>query len=119
MKKVLAITLLAFTLALVNCKDKSTEDPAHETLNKSLMVNKYWKTTSGITLSHYFRSDGKYCLPDGVSEEGTWKWLNNSDSLEIVETTFGRGVWYAEYCSETELKLRLSGNKNGYIFTKQ
>ena len=55
MKKILAITLLALTLALVNCKDKSTEDPAPaKTLNKSLMVNKYWKTTTGVPLDHYF-----------------------------------------------------------------
>ena len=119
MKKVLAITLLALTLALVNCKDNSTTDPTPKTLNKILMVNKYWKTTAAPILSHYFRSDGKYCLPDGISEEGTWQWLNNSDSLEVVETTFGRTVWYVEYCTDTELKMKGKGDKYGYVFTKQ
>lgn len=119
MKKVLAITLLALTLALVNCKDNSTTDPTPKTLNKILMVNKYWKTTAAPILSHYFRSDGKYYLPDGISEEGTWQWLNNSDSLEVVETTFGRTVWYVEYCTDTELKMKGKGDKYGYVFTKQ
>lgn len=119
MKKIVSITLLALTLALVNCKNKSTEDPTPKTLNKSLMVNKSWKGTIGTAeIMHYFRSDGKYCLPDGVSEEGTWQWLNNSDSLEVVETTFGRSVWYVEYCTDTEMKMKVS--KGDYkIYTKQ
>ena len=118
MKKVLAITLMALTLALVNCKDKTTEDPAPKTLNKSLMVNKYWKTTTGVPLDHYFRSDGKICSSDGQMVFGTWAWLNNSDSLEKVDATLGSSVWYAEYCTDTELKMKVS--KGDYkIYTKQ
>ena len=119
MKKIIAITLVALSLALVNCKDKSNDDPEPaKTLNKSLMTNKYWKTTNGITLSHYFGSNGKCYLPDGITESGTWQWLNNSDSLEKVETNFGRTVWYAEYCTETELKMKISKG-DWKIFTKQ
>ncbi len=119
MKKILAITLLALTLALVNCKDKSTEDPAPaKTLNKSLMVNKYWKTTTGVPLDHYFRSDGNICSSDGQMVFGTWAWLNNSDSLEKVYTSSGRSVWYAEYCTDTELKMKVSKG-DWKIYTKQ
>jgi hypothetical protein len=120
-KKVVALSLVALTLALVNCKDKTddTTEPA-KTLNKSLITNKYWKTTSGTVLSHYFRSDGKYCLPDGINVEGTWNWINNSDTMLIDEpTTTGKVKWIAEYCTETELKMRIGTEKNGYIFTKQ
>jgi hypothetical protein len=120
-KKVVAISLVALTLALVNCKDKTddTTEPA-KTLNKSLITNKYWKTTSGIVLSHYFRSDGKYCLPDGINVEGTWNWINNSDTMLIDEPAIsGKVKWIAEYCTETELKMKVSGGLDWYIFTKQ
>lgn len=83
------------------------------------MVNKYWKTTSVIKLSHYFRSDGKICLPDGVSEIGTWAWLNNSDSLEKVDATLGCSVWYVGYCTETEMALGFKRNNKEFVFTKQ
>ena len=110
---------MALTLALVNCKDNSTNDPApSKTLSKSLIVNKYWKTTSGVPLDHYFRSDGKICSSDGQMVFGTWAWLNNSDSLEKVDATLGRSVWYAEYCTDTELKMKLSKSV-WFIYTKQ
>lgn len=120
MKKVLAIALLALTLALVNCKDKGTTDPTPtKTLNKSLMVNKYWKTTTGIPLDNYFRSDGKICSSDGQMVFGTWAWLNNSDSLEKVDATLGRSVWYVGYCTETEMALGFKRNNKEFVFTKQ
>lgn len=120
MNKLIAITLVALTLAFVNCKDKSTDtDPTPaKTLNKSYFTNKYWKCTSP-PLSYYFRSDGKLCYPDGVTVDGTWKWLNNSDSLETDESIIGKIVWHAEYCTETEMKMRMSNDKYGYVFTKQ
>ncbi len=116
MKKVLAIALLALTLALVNCKDNSTADPEPaKTLNKSLMVNKYW--VSSLT-DHYFRSDGKYCAPDGIMEFGTWKWLNNSDSLEIVDGT-GTDIWYVKYCTDNEMSAKPGKQGSYLIFTKK
>jgi hypothetical protein len=120
MKKLFAISLFMLTLALVNCKDESTDDPTPaKTLNKSLMVNKQWKTTIGSNVvRHYFRSDGKCCLPDGTTELGTWQWLNNSDSLEEVDATLGRTVWYVEYCTDTEMKMKLS-KSDWKIYTKQ
>jgi hypothetical protein len=120
-KKVVAISLVALTLALVNCKDKTddTTEPA-KTLNKSLITNKYWKTTTGLPLDHYFKNDGTYCYPDGQTSQGTWKWLNNSDTMEINTLVPSRKVkWIAEYCTETELKMIVSGGSDWYIFTKQ
>ncbi|MFM9946136.1 MAG: hypothetical protein ACKVQB_12980 [Bacteroidia bacterium] len=119
-KKLITIILVAFSLYLVNCKDKGTDDPEPaKTLNKSLMTNKYWKTTTGTPLDHYFRSDGMYTSQDGQIVVGTWKWLNNSDSLEVDMSVTGKVVWHAKYCTETELSMRLSGDTYWYIFTKQ
>ena len=117
MKKILAITLLALNFALVNCKDNSTTDPEPaKTLNKSLMTDKYWVSSQ---TSFYFRSDGKYCGPDGIKEFGTWQWLNNSDSLEIIKTSSGRIVWYVKYCTEKELSAKNGIGASYIIFTKQ
>lgn len=116
-KKLIAITLLALSFVLVNCKDKSGDDPEPaKTLNKSLLTNKNW-VCEGIT-SHYFRSDGIYCNSDGTMEFGTWKWLNNSDSLEINKDGIGRYVWYVKYCTETEMSAR-NGNDPYLVFKKQ
>lgn len=118
-KKIIAIALIAISLALVNCKDNSTTDDPEptKTLNKSLMVNKYW-VCPGVT-SFYFRSDGKYCLPDGITEDGTWNWMNNSDSLEINKSGTGRFVWYVKYCTETEMSAKNGVGASYKIFTKQ
>jgi hypothetical protein len=119
--KLIALTLVAFSIVLVNCKDKSGDDTEPtKTLNKSLITGKYWKMNTAPNFGHYFGSDGKYYLPDGVTEYGTWMWLNNSDSMEIDKpSTTGKSVWYVEYCTETELKMRQSGEPNGLIFYKQ
>ena len=118
MKKVLAITLLALTLALVNCKDNSTTDPEPaKTLNKSLIVDKDWKSANP-PFSFYLRSDGKSCGAKGINVYGTWQWLNNSDSLESVDGT-GRNVWYVKYCTETEMSAKPGKQGSYVIFTKQ
>ena len=121
MKKLITITLLALSLALVNCKDKGTDPEPDKTLNKSLITGKYWKMNTPPNFGHYFGANGKYYLPDGITEFGTWKWLNNSDSMEIIIPQLSsEEIWYAVYCTETELKMRLgNADKNGKIFYKQ
>ena len=121
MKKLFAISLFMLTLALVNCKDKSTDDPTPaKTLNKSLFTNKHWNVVQGSnSISHYYRNDGNYCSTDGQLVLGTWQWLNNSDSLETVEPSFGRAVLYVEYCTDTEMKMKISNTGAWKIYTKQ
>ena len=120
MNKLIALTLVAFSIVLVNCKDKSTDPEPTKTLNKSLITGKYWKTKTPPILGFYFGSDNKLYLPDGKTEDGTWMWLNNSDSMEVdIPSTSGKTVWHVDYCTETELKMGQSGNPTGYIFYKQ
>ncbi len=118
MKKLFAISLFVLTLALVNCKDESTDDPTPaKTLNKSLLTNKYW--SSGL-FSHYFRSDGNYCGKDGKIVIGTWNWVNNSDTLAVDYSGITDDeLWQVEYITETEMKATIVGDKSYEIFTKQ
>ncbi|MFM9945158.1 MAG: hypothetical protein ACKVQB_07990 [Bacteroidia bacterium] len=93
MQKLIAATLVFLSLYLVNCKDNGTDDPEPaKTLNKSLIVDKDWKSTNP-PYGFYLRSDGKYCGSKRKNVFGTWQWLNNSDSLEIVDLTVPRQVW--------------------------
>lgn len=119
-KKIIAIALIAISLALVNCKDNSTTDdpePA-KTLNKSLMVNKSWSCAT-FPVGFYFRSDGNACGPSGTTVLGTWQWLNNSDSLALDYDGSSRQIWYVKYCTETEMSAK-NGKQGSYlIFTKQ
>ena len=123
MNKLIALTLVAFSLVLVNCKDKSGDDPEPtKTLNKSLITGKLWKMNTAPYFDHYFGSDGIYYSDMGITPFGSWKWLNNSDSMEIeIPQLSSKTVWYVNYCTETELKMRASGNPvgSGYIFYKQ
>lgn len=117
-KKLIAITLLALSFVLVNCKDNNDPEPA-KTLNKSLITDKYWKATT-TPLDHYFRKDGMYTSQDGQIVIGTWQWLNNSDSMEIdIPTISGKTTHHVEYCTETELKIRAGSDKFGTVFYKQ
>jgi len=90
---------LAFTYA---CKEKTTTDPTPtKTLKKELMYNKVWYAQSGH--KHEFKDNGVYKGPGG-----TWKWLNNSDSMLIKPSEFEtEKIWYFKSCSEHEMECSL------------
>lgn len=116
-KKIIAIALIALSHALVNCKDNSTTDPEPaKTLNKSLITDKYWSDGSS---GFYLRKDGKSCGTDGVDVFGTWQWLNNSDSLEIIDFGTGTEIWYIKYCTEAEMSAKLGFRGSYLLFTKK
>ncbi len=89
---------LAFTYA---CKEKTTTDPTPtKTLNKELLYKKVWYAQSGH--KHEFLDNGVY------KSGGTWKWLNNSDSMEIKSSEFAsEKIWYFKSCSEHEMECTL------------
>ena len=57
-----------------------------------------------------FNPDGKY------NSKGTWKWLNNSDSMEIDDPPLAAAVWYFKYITETEMECG-SEDLGYYIYT--
>jgi hypothetical protein len=76
-------------------------EPA-KTVNKDLLTDKNWYLNGADY--HYFHSSGKY------NSNGTWRWLNESDSMEILDPGSPRSVYYFEYITETEMKC---GSKSG------
>jgi hypothetical protein len=114
LKSLSGFLILGFALTLLNsaCK-KKTDDPVDQpkTLNKAFLYDKYWYN-QGNTISHKFNANGTY------STIGTWKWLNNSDSMEVKITGSGsRLVWYFEWSTEHEFSAKPSKN-SGYILFK-
>ena len=76
MKKLILLFCL-LPLINVGCGGDETPEPTtSNTLNKELLYDKQWSNKSQ-TIVHIFNSDGKYATI------GTWKWINNSDTMII------------------------------------
>jgi hypothetical protein len=117
MKNKLSIisTLLLIAIGLIfsaeACKKKTTTTDAPKTLTKSYLYDKLWYNKGG-TVNHKFNTNGTY------GTIGTWKWLNNSDSMEVKYNSGGiRQVWYFEWSIEHEFSAKPSKN-SAYILFK-
>ena len=117
MKKIFFLATILVTGFIYSCKDKETSEPA-KTLDKSQITNKQWMSSNKL-ISFYLRSDFKSCGPDGKLEMGTWKWVNNSDTLQIDDFTFGQELWVVKYCTSTEMSAKMSKSANYLIFNVQ
>jgi hypothetical protein len=102
--RTLLLCLLATSLVFAACKKKE-EEPA-KTLNKAIITNnKFWHN-KGSSVVHYFRSDGVY------TSSGTWKWVNNSDTMEILPTSqSAKSYWKFFWSTDHEMQCqRVSGS---------
>jgi len=101
MKVTLVLGILLSVFFMTSCGGEGgDDDPTPEkTLNKELLYNKKWKNDAGHI--HEFKDAGLYAF------EGTWEWLNGSDSMAIKATkTSSLVVWYFDWSSETEMQCR-------------
>jgi hypothetical protein len=83
------IALIAFTF--MACNDDSSDDAPGDTntstglltdTDKDRLFDKYWYTGQGINF--IFKKDGTFQL--NKSLDGTWKWRNNGDTMEVVNS---------------------------------
>jgi hypothetical protein len=90
----IGLTLGAFLQA---CGTDETPDvtPA-KTVNKALLYDKDWNA-NGATW-HAFSTDGTW------NGNGTWKWLNDSDSMEVYSDVLGTSVLYFQYIEAKEMQ---------------
>ncbi len=68
-----------------------------KTVNKALLTDKWWYLNGGKY--HLFSSNGDY-----NTSGGTWRWLNESDSMEVLEPGSPKRIYYFDYITETEMK---------------
>ncbi|MCB9252748.1 MAG: hypothetical protein H6605_09800 [Flavobacteriales bacterium] len=117
MKKIIYFCVLALAITLVNCGDKNSDPEPAKTLNKSLITDKKWVYG---TISHYFRTDGRFGSATGVGL-GKWYWINDSDSLmkDYDDNVLKDEVWYVEYVTDSEMKAKWTKKGSWDIFIKQ
>ena len=114
MKKVLILSvavLLGSALLISSCKNKDEDPEPDKTLVKENLYDKDWYN-QGATVKHVFHTNGDY----GAS--GSWRWLNNSDSMEIEAFNGApKHVWYFEWTTNTEMSCR-AGSKGEFALFK-
>ena len=111
--KSLAWALVAgLTISFGACKKESTT-PAEtpKTLNKTTLTsNKTWYN-QGSTIVHILNSNGTY------GTVGKWRWVNNSDTMEIDDDNTNVYVkWKFYYNTDTEMKCRWINNDQDIDF---
>jgi hypothetical protein len=111
--KSLAWALVAgLTISFGACKKESTT-PAEtpKTLNKTTLTNNKTWYNQGGSISHPFKSGGVFNV------DGAWRWVNNSDTMEIKRTAGGNFVkWKFNWNTETEMECEWIGNGGAELF---
>ena len=102
-------------MGLSSCKDKTDDNNTQptKTLNKtSLTNNKSWYNKGG-TINHVFKSNGDY----GSANQGNWRWVNNSDTMEIDYDNSNTYVkWKMNWNTDTEMECEWIGNGGARTF---
>jgi hypothetical protein len=111
--KSLAWALVAvLTISFGACKKESTT-PAEtpKTLNKTTLTNNKTWYNQGSTIVHILNSNGTY------GTVGKWRWVNNSDTMEIDDDNTNVYVkWKFYYNTDTEMKCRWINNDQDIVF---
>lgn len=110
--KHLLMAMPVIIMAFAACKKDSDSDAA-KTLNKTTLTTKAWYNKGG-TIIHDFRPKGIY------SNTGTWKWVGNSDTLEIVPSSGGfKTYWKMYWNTDTEMSCQKTGTPSAELYKSQ
>jgi hypothetical protein len=105
----------ALLIGFSACGDDDTPPPTNttpaKTLNKTTLTNnKEWYNQGG-TIGHSFKTGGQY------GGSGEWRWVNNSDTMEIKMTASGSFVkWKFNWNTDTEMECEWIGNGPARLF---
>lgn len=95
------------------CKKETEGSDAAKSLDKTTLTTKAWYNKGG-TIIHDFRGNGIY------ANTGTWKWKNNSDTLEIVPTSGGfRTYWKMYWNTDNEMNCQKVGSPAAELYKDQ
>lgn len=100
------ISIVIILLSCSKAKDDSsgTTVTPTKTLNKSTLTPKKWYSQGSVFI-HDFQSGGVY-----GTKGGTWKWKNNSDTLEIVtQSGYTETYWKVYWNTSTEMECEKVG----------
>lgn len=108
LKNILTFTMVvalctSAALQLSSCKKEETPTNTTKTLDKSKLIGKKWYT-KGNTNMHEFRSGGGYLI------DGSWRWINNSDTMEIIPSSgLSKELWKFYWSTDKEMACGLVG----------
>lgn len=106
LKSTLLLLTAAITITMFSCSKEETTTETPKTLDKTKLYDKKWysKEIQGTRSTIHVKSDGTFSL------DGSWKWINNSDTMEIIP---GDGLtpynFVFHWCTSNEM----SGNRVG------
>jgi hypothetical protein len=120
MKNMLSIALswAAMTVlfaGIAGCSKKSDSGDSPKTLNKSSLTNNKEWYNQGSSIVHIFKSSGVY------TNTGTWKWVNNSDTMEIVTVSGGyKTYWKFFWNTDNEMNCqRIATGTSPELYKRQ
>ncbi len=94
---------MVITTACSKAEDDSNTTTPAKTLNKTSIAPKKWYS-QGSVFVHELKAGGVY------NASGTWKWKNNSDTLEIVtQAGYSETYWKVYWNSDTEMECEKVG----------
>ncbi len=103
-------------IAVTSCKKATTVTPDPEpakALNKTTILNKLWYNQGG-SIKHEFKANGLYRF------DGTWNWVNNSDTMEISGSAGDPKLkWKMYWNTEHEMQCRWINNNQDILMKDQ
>ena len=101
---------MSVALFMQSCGKKEDPPVTAKTLDKAKLLNKKWYPKSQV-LIHEFKSNGTYSI------DGTWKWINNSDTMEIIYSAGDApDKWKFYWCTDREMSCDRVGETGGVLF---
>ena len=113
LKSTLLLLTAALAITMYSCSKEETTTETPKTLDKTKIYDKKWysKDIQGTRNTIHAKSDGTYSL------SGSWKWINNSDTMEIIP---GDGLtpynFVFHWCTSNELSGNRVGDANPILF---
>ena len=105
----------ALLIGFSACGDDDTPPPSTttptKTLNKTTLTNNTRWYNQGGTIVQIFKSNGVFNV------DGQWRWVNNSDTMEIKRTASGPfAKWKFNWNTDTEMECEWIGNGPAELF---
>lgn len=108
--KLLLAATMSLALVMHSCGKKEDPPVTVKTLDKAKLYDKKWYT-QGNTNQHLIKTGGVYGI------DGTWKWINNSDTMEIVYSDGLPPVnWKFHWSTDKEMSCNIIGAGNSTLY---
>jgi len=113
LKSTLLLLTAAISITMFSCSKEETTTETPKTLDKSKLYDKKWwsQNIKGDYILHHIKSDGTYSL------SGSWKWINNSDTMEIIGADgLSPYKFVFHWCTTNEMSGNRVGAANTVLF---